>query len=64
MSKQREDGKAAFLEGRPKRANPYRRLSAAWFEWLEGYVWAFVHYGDGAVLALNPVDCAKTRRQS
>lgn len=55
MSKMREEGKAAFLEGRPKRGNPYRRFTAAWFEWLQGYVWAFTNYGDGAVIALNPV---------
>lgn len=53
MSKPREEGKAAFFAGRPKMANPYRRLSASWGEWMEGYVWAFVHYGAGAVLGKN-----------
>lgn len=42
-----------FFVGRPQTANPYRFLTASWGEWMEGYVWASVHYGAGAVLGEN-----------
>lgn len=61
MAKQRDEGKAAFLEGRAKRVNPYRRFTAAWFEWMDGYIWAFTHYGDGSVFALDPLDRVKNK---
>jgi ribosome modulation factor len=39
----RERGKAAYVAGAPKEANPYSTGSPDWLAWLEGWIWASVH---------------------
>lgn len=40
----RELGKQAYLSGLPQSASPFPRLTPAWWQWLEGYLWAATHY--------------------
>jgi len=42
--KPREEGKAAYREGKDRDANPYPAYSSDRLEWIEGWVWCMSHY--------------------
>lgn len=42
----RELGKKAFFDNQSMNKNPFVKHSCKWNLWIEGYIFAKVHYGD------------------
>ena len=40
----RELGKRAYFDGVSLDSSPFQYRSSAWHEWIEGYIWASVHF--------------------